>query len=88
MPGDELGVEQRESPILQSRDEIDECDLARVARPGEHAFAEKGAAEMHPVKPADKLVVLPHLDRVAMAKREQLAIEASDAPVDPGRAPT
>jgi len=87
MPRDELGVEQGESPILQSRDEIDESDLARVAGSGEHALAEKGAAEMHAVKPTDKRAVLPDLDRVAMAEREQLAIEAPDAPVDPGRAP-
>jgi hypothetical protein len=49
VPGDELGVEQGESPIFQSRDEIDESDLARVAGAREHALAKKGAAEMHPI---------------------------------------
>ena len=87
MTGDELRVEQGEAAIYQPRHEIDERDLARVARSGEHALAEEGAAEMHAVKPADERAVLPDLDRVAMAEREQLAIEAPDAPVDPGRAP-
>ena len=70
MPRDELGIEQGESPILQSRDEIDERDLARVARSGEYALAEEGAAEMHAIEAADQSALLPHLDRMAMAERE------------------
>jgi hypothetical protein len=88
MPGDELGVEQGEAAIFEPGDEIDESNLARVAGSGEHALAEKRAAEMHAVKPARQRAVLPHLDRMAMAEREQLAIEASDAPVDPGATPS
>ncbi len=42
---------------------------------------------MHPVKPAGQCAVLPDLDRVAMTECKQLAIEAPDAFVDPGRAP-
>lgn len=87
MPGHELSVEQREAPIFQSGDEIDQRDLARVAGSREHALAEKGTAEMHAVKAAGKGAVLPDLDRMAMAEREQIAIEAPDPPVDPGRAP-
>ena len=67
---DELGVEQGEAPIFEPGDEINERDLARVAGTGEHAFAEKGAAEMHPVKSAGEHAVLPDLNRMAMAERE------------------
>jgi len=49
MAGDELRVEQTEAAIFQSGDEIDERDLAGVARPREHALAEKGTAEMYAV---------------------------------------
>jgi diaminopimelate decarboxylase len=86
MPGHELRVEQSEAAIFEPRHEIDERDLARVARAAEHAFAEEGAAEMHAVKSARELPVLPHLDRMAMAECEQLPIKAPDAPIDPGRA--
>ena len=72
MAGDELRVEQLEAPKFEPRDEIDERDLARVARSREHALAEEGAAEMHAVKPADQFAALPDFDRVAMAEREEL----------------
>ena len=84
MTGDELRVEQGEAAISQPRHQIDQGDLARVAGAREHAFAEKRAAKMHAVKPAGERAVLPYLDRVAMAEREQLPIEAPDASVDPG----
>ena len=87
MTGDELRVEQGEPPISQSRHQIDKSDLARVARARKHAFAEKGPAEMHTVQSAGERAVLPHLDRVAMAEREQFAVEASDTSIDPSRAP-
>jgi hypothetical protein len=87
MPRDELRVEQGEAAIFQPGDKVDEGDLARIARSREHALAEKRATKMHAVKPSGELPVLPDLDRVAMAQREQLAIKAPDAPVDPGRAP-
>jgi len=47
--GHELGVEQLEATKFQPCDEIDERDLARVPGLGEHALAEEGAAEMHPI---------------------------------------
>jgi hypothetical protein len=83
----ELRVEQREAAIFQARDEIDEGDLAGVARLGEHALAKERAAEMHAVKAAGQSAVLPDLDRMAVPQREQFAVEAPDAAVDPGRAP-
>jgi hypothetical protein len=47
--GDELRVEQGKAAIFQPRNQIDERDLAGVAGSGEHALAEKGAAEMHAI---------------------------------------
>jgi len=87
MPGDELRVEQGESSIPQSRHQIDQSDLAGVARARKHALAEKRATEMDAVQSAGEHAVLPYLHRVAMTEREQLAVQASDAPVDPSRAP-
>jgi hypothetical protein len=49
MPGDELGVEQGEAAIFEPGHEIDQRDLARVARSAEHALAEKRPAEMHAI---------------------------------------
>jgi len=83
MPGDELRVEQGEAPIFQPSHQIDQRDLAGVACAREHALPEKRAAEMHAIQAAHQRAVLPHLDRMTMAEREQLAIEASDPPVDP-----
>jgi hypothetical protein len=47
--GEELRVEQLEAAEFETRHEIDERDLARVASPRKHALAEKRAAEMHAV---------------------------------------
>jgi len=88
VPRNELRVEQGEAAILKPGDEINEGDLARIARSREHALAEERAAEMYAIEAAGELAVLPDLDRVTMAQREQLAIKAPDARVDPGRAPT
>jgi hypothetical protein len=46
---EELRVEQLEAAELETRHEIDERDLARVAGPRKHALAEKRATEMHAV---------------------------------------
>ena len=70
MTGDELRVEQREAAVFQPGDEIDQRDLARIPCLGEHALAEEGASEMHAVKAADQLTVLPDFHRVAMSERE------------------
>jgi len=67
MSGDELRVEQGEAAIFEPRHQIDQRDLAGVARFREHALAEERPAEMDAVKPAGERSVLPHLDRMAMA---------------------
>jgi hypothetical protein len=49
VPGDELRVEQGETAIFQSGDQIDQRDLARITPSGEHALAEERAAKMDAV---------------------------------------
>src|SRR5688572_32036405 len=61
-----------------------ERHLRGVALAVEHALAKEGGAERHPVETADEPAVPIHLDRVAMAEVEQLAVKPADAGVDPG----
>jgi hypothetical protein len=43
-----------------------ESHLGRVAGAGEHAFAEKGAAEADSIESADQSVLLPAFDRMGL----------------------
>jgi hypothetical protein len=83
MIGLELAIEQGEATRLQPRDEPGEGNLRGVGRAADHAFAEKGAAEREPVKPADQIVPIPALDRMREAERVKLQEHALDRPVDP-----
>lgn len=87
MRGDELAVEQFPAARAQPRDEVRERDLRRVARAAHHRFAEKGAAERHPVEPAGEFAVQPAFDAVRMAELEQPVVTRADHRVDPGRRP-
>ncbi len=87
MRGDELAVEQPPAARAQSRDEMRQRDLRCVARPADHRFAEKGAAQCHTIKPAHQLAPLPAFDAVRMAEAEQPVIARLDDRVDPGRGP-
>ena len=52
-----------------------------ASRPAaEHALAEKGPAELHAVDPADEIGVLPHFDRMGVAR----AVERQHCPLDLG----
>src|SRR5262249_2733137 len=84
MRGDELGVEQDETAGAQARHEMHQRDLRGVAGAVEHALAEEGAAEAHPVKAAHQGAAVIDLDGVAMADVVKLAIKLADAPIDPG----
>jgi len=86
--GEKLRVEQLEAAELETRHEIDERDLARVAGPRKHAFAEERASEMYAVEASDQLIVVPHLHRMAVAKSEEVGIEAANAAIDPRAAPS
>src|SRR5229473_943328 len=82
--GDELGVEQLEAAGPQPRHQMHQRDFRGIAGAVEHALAEEGAAEAHPVKPADQGIFVIDLDGVAMADIVELAIKGADAPIDPG----
>ena len=71
-------------PDLQARDQPRQSDLGGVGRPAEHTFAEKGAAELHPVEPADQRAVAPHFDRVRVARAVQREHRLLELGIDPG----
>src|SRR5215203_7098734 len=61
-----------------------ECNFGRIAYAMEHAFAEEHAAERDAVETADKHPTVVNFDAVAMTAVVQLAIEITDAVIDPG----
>src|SRR5258708_10919300 len=84
MLGDILRVEQFEAARDQPRHQMHQRHFRSVAGAMEHALAEKGAAEVDAIEPADQLVSLPDFDTVAMPEFVQPDIEIADALVDPG----
>src|SRR5262249_4477748 len=82
--GHKLSIEQLEAAGPQTRDQVDEGDLGSVARAVEHALAEEGAAERDAVEPTDQQIAVVDLNAVAMAALVELAIEHTDAGIDPG----
>jgi hypothetical protein len=62
MIGHELTIEQHEVAGLEARDQPGQSNLRGIPLAAEHAFAEEGAAQLHPVKAADQLMATPHLD--------------------------
>ncbi len=87
MLGGKLRVEQPEPAGAKAREQMHERRLRGVARAMEHAFAEEGAAQAHPIKAADQGLALVGLDRMGMAGCEQFTIEPHDLAVDPGLLP-
>ena len=58
--------------------------LGSVAGVMEHALPEESAGETDAVKAANEFILLVYLDAVAMAALVQLAIQITDAAIDPG----
>ena len=85
MRGDELAVEQLPPARAQARDEVRERNLGRIARPADHRFAEKGAAERDAVEAADQFAILPALDAMRVADLEQPIVTRLDHRIDPRR---
>src|SRR5262245_20666844 len=67
----ELRIEELEAASFQARHQMDKRHLAGVGRAREHAFAEEGGADPHPVETADQLFILPALDRMTAAHLEE-----------------
>src|SRR5258708_6380123 len=78
MLGHILRVEQLESAGDQPRHQMHQRYLGSVAGAMKHALAEEGAAEADPIKPADKVVILPDLDAVGVPEVVQPDIEIAD----------
>lgn len=87
MRRDELAIEKCETAEPQTRHQMRERHLRGVCFAAEHRFAEKGPAELHPVKPADQTPIEPSLDAVRMSKAVQYRNRLLDLSVDPGRRP-
>src|SRR6185312_17177837 len=83
MLGHELAIEKREIADLQARDQPGERDLGCVGPAAEHAFAEKGAAELHAIEAADQVVRLPYLDRMGVAGAVERDHRVLELGVDP-----
>ena len=81
----ELRVKQLKAARIEPCHQMHQRHLAGVGHARKHALAEKCRADLHPVKPANQLAVLPAFHRVAMAHFVELGIEGADARVDPGR---
>src|SRR5262249_9720094 len=79
----ELSVEQLEAAGAQTRDQVDEGDLGRVAHAVEHALAEEGAAERDAVEPTDQSIVFEDLNAVAVAAAGKLTIKDAEPRSDP-----
>src|SRR4051794_30457557 len=63
-----------------------EAGLRRISRLGKHAFAEEHPSERYAIEATDQSVLMPGLDRMAVAHAVQLHIGFADRRVDPGRA--
>ena len=87
MRGEELGVEQGEAAPDQALHQMHQRHLGRIARPGEHALAEKRPAQLHAVKPAHQRAVLPAFYRMGVAGGMQRAIQPQNFVIDPALLP-
>jgi hypothetical protein len=63
----ELGIEEPETTRPQPRDRMGKGDLRAIHPAREHAFAEEGRPDHHPIDPTGKLIILPDLDAVGAA---------------------
>jgi len=84
MRGHELRIEKCKSSVDQARHEMGERNLAGIARPGKHAFAEKCSAQLNAIQTARQRAVSPAFDRMRMTFRMQIRIDALDIIIDPG----
>src|SRR3546814_17920407 len=90
MRREELGVEKLETANPQARDEPRHGDLRGVGLPREHALAEKGGTQRHPVKATRQLSLMPAFPRLGVSAFAPLHIGINDTFIDPeiGRKPS
>jgi len=80
----ELAVEQRVAASLHPRDQPGQRNLGSIRPSAEHALAEEGASELHPVEAPRELAFVPNFDRVSVTRRMQGQHRPLDIGVDPG----
>ena len=78
-----LNVEQTKTPAPHAIDQRDERDLRGIRHVVKHRFAEKRAAEMNAVEPADQRSSLPRLHRMRDAETVQRDVALENRVVDP-----
>jgi hypothetical protein len=61
---DKLRIQQTITADTQPRNKVGKRNLRRIPHAGHHAFTKKSPAQRYTIKPTDKLVILPTLNRV------------------------
>ena len=84
MFGHELAVEKREAARFHPSDEPGQSDFGRVGHAAEHAFAEERSPQLHAIKPADELAIVPRLDGMRVARSVEGEHGPLDLRIDPG----
>jgi len=83
-----LRIQKREPAFDQASGQVDQCDLRRIRRPREHAFAKEGTANSDAIQSADQLArLIPAFDGVGVTFAIEGAVQVQDRRVDPGRLP-
>src|SRR4029450_14686 len=80
----ELAIEQCEMTNLQARNQPGKRDLGGIGHAAEHGLTEKRPSQLHAVKAAHELTLVPAFDRMSMANRMQADCGAFDCRIDPG----
>ena len=83
----ELRIQQRKALPPEPRHKVNQRDFAGIGADGEHAFAEKSAAERDAVKPARQHIPVPGFDAMREAEVMRLGIQRDDILVDPSFRP-
>lgn len=87
MRRDELAIEQGKTAQPHARDKMCKRHLRGIGFAAEHRFAEKGAAQLHSIEPADQPPFEPCLDTVRVGQAMQHRNSLFDLVVDPGGRP-
>jgi hypothetical protein len=79
-----LGIKQTIAPKFQASRKMHKGNFAGITRARKHAFSEERTGERDTIEPANYLIATPDLDRMAMSKIEEFAIQCADTFVYPG----
>jgi hypothetical protein len=80
----ELAIKQRKMTYLQACHQPGQRDLRGIGHPAEHRLSEECAAQLHAIKAANQLFVVPAFDRVSLADGMQSKSRPLDYRINPG----